>query len=382
MVAESKHRPTSTHRPRVAILGASGYTGAELVRLLARHPHVDIAVLTAERHAHQSVAATFPHLGALDLPDLSPMSEVEWSGIDIDVAFCALPHGKTQGIVAGLLHATGHSLVDELIREETADLVAGLERDIKVIDLSADFRLDPTTYAEWYGKAHDAPALQDEAVYGLTEFARDDVKSARLVACPGCYPTAALLPLLPLVADDLIDASDIIIDAKSGVSGAGRGAKEVSLFAEVSEGIHAYAVGAHRHAPEIERQLSRAKGEAVVVSFTPHLVPMNRGILATAYVILTGRATAGDVRERLDARYRDEPFVAVVSAGSMPATRHVRGSNHCLIGVMPDRLPGRAIVVSVIDNLVKGAAGQAVQNMNLMWGWAETAGLEQAPLFP
>ncbi len=368
---------------RVAILGASGYTGAELVRLLARHPGVEIVVLTAERHAGQPIGAVFPHLGGLGLPDLITIDEVEWPGLEVDAIFCALPHGTTQEIVAGLLHATGHSLVDELIVETRQDLIAGLKADVKVIDLSADFRLaDTDAYAAVYGQPHGAPALQAEAVYGLTEFAREAIRAARLVACPGCYPTTALLPLVPVLEARQIDPDSIIIDAKSGVSGAGRAAKEASLFAEVGEGVHAYGIGNHRHAPEIEQELAKAAGRELRVSFTPHLMPMNRGILATVYVELANGARAADLRETLERRFAAEPFVRVVEAGVAPATRHVRGSNYCLIGVFEGRLPGRAILVSVLDNLVKGASGQAVQNMNLMCGFAEATGLEQAPIFP
>jgi N-acetyl-gamma-glutamyl-phosphate reductase len=370
-------------RLRVAILGASGYTGAELLRLLVRHPGVEIVVLTAERQSGKAVGEVFPHLGGLGLPDLLHIDEVEWGGIDVDLVFCALPHGTTQEIVAGLLHATGHNLVDELVAEQREDVIASLPKTVKVIDLSADFRLrDLGTYAEWYGHDHRAPALQGEAVYGLTEFAREAIAGARLVACPGCYPTASLLPLVPLLQGGVVNPDAIIIDAKSGVSGAGRGLKESSLFTEVSEGIHAYGIASHRHAPEIEQELSRAAGRGVVVNFTPHLMPMNRGILATIYVELAGGAEVGDLRALLEKRYAEEPFVRVVAEGMAPATRHVRGSNHCLVGVFPDRLKGRAIVVSVIDNLVKGASGQAVQNMNVVCGFDETLALTQEPLFP
>jgi N-acetyl-gamma-glutamyl-phosphate reductase len=370
-------------RLRVAILGASGYTGAELLRLLVRHPGVEIVVLTAERQSGKAVGEVFPHLGGLGLPDLLHIDEVEWGGIDVDLVFCALPHGTTQEIVAGLLHATGHNLVDELVAEQREDVIASLPKTVKVIDLSADFRLrDLGTYAEWYGHDHRAPALQGEAVYGLTEFAREAIAGARLVACPGCYPTASLLPLVPLLQGGAVNPDAIIIDAKSGVSGAGRGLKESSLFTEVSEGIHAYGIASHRHAPEIEQELSRAAGRGVVVNFTPHLMPMNRGILATIYVELAGGAEVGDLRALLEKRYAEEPFVRVVAEGMAPATRHVRGSNHCLVGVFPDRLKGRAIVVSVIDNLVKGASGQAVQNMNVVCGFDETLALTQEPLFP
>jgi N-acetyl-gamma-glutamyl-phosphate reductase len=216
----------------------------------------------------------------------------------------------------------------------------------------------------------------------LTELARARIRSARLVACPGCYPTSALLPLIPLIEAGAIEPDEIIIDAKSGISGAGRAAKEASLFAEVSEGIHAYGVASHRHAPEIEQGLSRAAERPVIVNFTPHLMPMNRGILATIYVRLSDGATPDDLRAALDDRYRAEPFVRVVPKSLVPATRHVRGSNQCHIGVFADRIPNRAIVLSVIDNLVKGASGQAVQNMNLVCGLAETMALEQQPLFP
>ena len=345
------------NRLRIGILGASGYTGAELIRLLARHSAADIRLLSAERSAGKPVDAVFPHLGGLDLPRLIHIDDADWSALDL--VFCALPHGTTQ------------------------EVIAALPRHLKVVDLSADFRLhDLATYETWYGHAHRAPELQREAVYGLTEIKRDAIRGARLCANPGCYPTASQLPLIPLLEAGLIEAEDIVIDAKSGVSGAGRAAKESSLFAEVAEGIHAYGVASHRHAPEIEQGLEEAAGRPVAVTFTPHLVPMNRGILATTYVRLAKGESATELRRVLAERYADEPFVEVLPLGSVPATRHVRGSNHCLIGVVADRVPGRAILISVIDNLVKGASGQAVQNMNLMSGLPETLGLEQPALFP
>jgi len=340
---------------RVAVLGASGYTGAETLRLAVRHPAMRIVALTADRRAGADIDGVFPHLGGLGLPRLSRIEDVAWDGVD--AAFCCLPHATTQ------------------------EVVAGLPERLKVIDLSADFRLrDAAVYAEWYGHEHRAPALQAQAVYGLTEWARPALGQARLVACPGCYPTSALLPLIPLVSDGVVEAGDIIIDAKSGVSGAGRGLKEGSLYAEVAEGVHAYGIAAHRHAPEIDQELSAAAGRALTVSFTPHLMPMNRGLLSTIY--LRAADGVGALRQSLVRAYGEEPFVRVVPQGALPATRHVRGSNHCLIGVFEDRLPGRAIVVSVIDNLVKGAAGQAVQNFNVVFGLPETAGLDQPPLFP
>ena len=340
---------------RVGVLGASGYTGGELLRLLARHDGFSVGLLTAARRAGQPLGAVFPHLDGAGFPDLVGLDDARWDALD--AVFCCLPHGTTQEVVAAL---PGH---------------------LKVVDLSADFRLaDPEIYAAWYGGPHRAVRLQSQAVYGLTELARDAVTGARLVANPGCYPTAAQLPLTPLLEDGLIAADDIIIDAKSGVSGAGREAREASLFAEVGEGVHAYGVARHRHAPEIEQGLSAAAGAPVRVNFTPHLIPMNRGILATIYVRSSEGADA--LRAALARRYAGEPFVRVLPAGSAPATRHVRGSNHCLIAVFDDRIEGRAILIAAIDNLVKGASGQALQNMNLMHALPETTGLEQAPLFP
>ena len=342
---------------KAVILGASGYTGAELVRLLALHPHVRVAAMTGDRKAGQPLASVFPHLGGLALPDLVAIDAVDFSGLD--AVFCALPHGTTQEVIAAL---PGH---------------------LKVVDLSADFRLfDVAVYAQWYGHEHRAPALQAEAVYGLTELARPKVAAARLVANPGCYPTSVQLPLVPLLEADLISAEDIVIDAKSGTSGAGRSAKEANLYCEVTEGIHPYGVASHRHMPEIEQGLSEATGKPVLVSFTPHLMPMSRGMLSTIYVRLAKGAKAADLRAALVARYRREPFVRVLPEGAVPATRHVRGSNFCLINAFDDRLPGRAIITSVIDNLVKGASGQAVQNFNLMFGLPETTALTQQPMFP
>jgi N-acetyl-gamma-glutamyl-phosphate reductase len=385
MYQGAKENPMSTtdKKYRIGILGASGYVGAELVRLLAHHPHAEIDFLTAERKAGEPLGEAFPHLAELDLPDLMHIDEIEWPGIDIDVVFCALPHGTTQEIVRGLFHATGHSFVDEMIIEGRDDLIAAVEKPVRVIDLSADFRLtDVDVYARWYGHEHQAPALQNWAVYGLSECARQEIVGAPLVACPGCYPTAALLPLTPLLQRGLIETEDIIIDAKSGVSGAGRAAREASLYTEVAGGLHAYGIASHRHTPEIEQQLGLAAGGALAVNFTPHLAPMSRGILASIYVRLAAGQTAADLRAALAEAYAGEPFVTVVDEGVLPATHHVRGSNNCRIGVFEDRLAGRAILISVIDNLVKGASGQAVQNMNIMLGLEETAGLAQEALFP
>ena len=344
---------------RIGVLGASGYTGADLVRLAARHPNVEIAALTANTHAGKAMAEVFPHFFMLDLPTLVEWEKVDWT--TLDAVFCGLPHGTTQEITAAVLAANPK---------------------IKVIDMSADFRLaDMATYAEWYGHEHRAPKLQKEAVYGLTEFYRDKIRTARLIACPGCYPTAALLALVPIAKAGLIDAGDIIVDAKSGVSGAGRGLKQNTLFTEAGEGLSPYSVAKHRHAPEIEQEIGLAVGRNVTVNFTPHLIPMSRGELCTSYVKLKG-GTANDLRKALSSAYAQEPFVHVAPQGVMPQTQNVRGSNYVQIGVFADRIPGRAIVISVLDNLVKGSAGQALQNMNIAFGLEETTGLLQLPLFP
>ena len=349
------------NRVRAAVVGASGYTGAELVRLLVNHPAVDIVAMTADRKAGQELGEVFPHLAGVArtaaLPSLRPVEALAWDGID--VAFFGLPHGAAQPVAAAM------------------------PERVKMIDLSPDFRFaDPDVYAAWYGQPHQAPAMQEHAVYGLTELARAEIVGARLVACPGCYPTSALLPLVPIIEAGMVQPDDIVIDAKSGVSGAGRAAKEASLFTEVAEGVHAYGIASHRHAPEIEQLFSRAPLRPITLNFTPHLMPMNRGILSSIYLRLADGASADDLRSLLAECYAGEPFVRVLDKGIVPATQHVRGSNHCLIGVFADRVAGRAIILSVIDNLVKGASGQAIQNMNLLCGLDETTGLTQQPLFP
>ena len=342
---------------RIGIHGASGYTGSELLRLLARHGGMEVTMLSAERRAGLRLAEVFPHLAAMNAPDLVSIDAFDYDALD--AVFCCLPHGTTQ------------------------EVIAGLPAHLKVVDLSADFRLaDPSVYAEWYGQEHRAVDLQREAVYGLTELHRTAIAAARLVANPGCYPTGPQLALVPLLENGQVEGEDIIIDAKSGTSGAGREPKQGTLFSEVGEGVHAYGVAAHRHSPEIDQILSQAASTPVSVTFTPHLIPMNRGILATIYVHLAKGASATDLRATLTKRYYDEPFVHVVSEGVSPETRQVRGSNHCLIGVFADRRPGRAILLTAIDNLLKGASGQALQNMNIMCDLTETTGLEQLPLFP
>jgi len=349
-------------KARIGILGASGYTGGELTRVLLRHPRSEIVLLTAERSAGKAMRDVFPQFSPYNLPTLTAIDSINWPKADLHVAFCALPHATTQKAIRALL----------------ADAPA-----TKVVDLSADFRLsDTAAYAKWYGHEHHAPDLQKEAVYGLTEIHRREIKRARLVANPGCYTTCAQLPLIPLIKNKAIDLDEIVVDAKSGMTGAGRAAKEAMLFSEVSEGFNAYGVGHHRHMAEIDQELSLAAGREVIATFTPHLVPMNRGILSTIYV----RGRRGRTPENLHAillkSYMKEPFVHVLPFGETPHTRHVRGSNMTFIGVAKDRVPGRAIVISALDNLVKGASGQAVQNMNLVMGWPETMGLEQVALFP
>jgi N-acetyl-gamma-glutamyl-phosphate reductase len=348
-------------KAKIGILGASGYTGAELVRLLLRHPHAEIVLLTADRRAGKPMSDVFPQFAPFSLPTLTSIEQADWKALGLDLAFCALPHGTTQKVIKDLLARAPKT---------------------KVVDLSADFRLsDPAAYARWYGHEHFAPELQKEAVYGLTEVYRSDVKSARLVANPGCYTTCSELPLIPLLKAKAINPDEIVIDAKSGMTGAGRAAKEEMLFSEVSEGFHPYGVGHHRHMAELDQEFSLAAGRDVVVTFTPHLVPMNRGILSTIYV-RDAKASPQDLHAVLLKSYANEPFVHVLPFGAMPQSRHVRGSNMTFIGVTADRIPGRAIVCSTLDNLTKGASGQAVQNMNVMLGYPEATGLEQVALFP
>ncbi|CAN6685785.1 unnamed protein product [Malus baccata var. baccata] len=342
---------------RLGVLGASGYTGSEIVRLLANHPHFGITLMTADRKAGQSIGSVFPHLVSQDLPKMVAIKDADFS--DVDAVFCCLPHGTTQ------------------------EIIKGLPRSLKIVDLSADFRLrDISEYEEWYGQVHRAPELQKEVVYGLTEILREEIKGARLVANPGCYPTSVQLPLVPLIKANLIEPKNIIIDSKSGVSGAGRGAKEANLYTEIAEGIYSYGVTRHRHVPEIEQGLSDAAISKVTVSFTPHLMPMSRGMQSTIYVELAPGLNFKDLHQHLKLSYEDEEFVVVLEEGAVPRTHNTRGSNYCFINVFPDRIPGRAIIISVIDNLVKGASGQALQNLNVMMGFPENTGLLYQPLFP
>jgi len=339
---------------KTAILGASGYTGAELIRLIATHPGMEVAALAANSKAGQDMAHVFPHLRHLDLPQLVRIEEIDFAGIDL--CFCALPHATSQAVIKAL------------------------PKTLKIVDLSADFRLeDAREYARWYGGDHQAPECQAEAVYGLTEFYRDAICGARLVAGTGCNAATGQYALRPLLAEGAIDADEIVIDLKTGVSGAGRSLKEILLHAELSEGAHAYAAGGtHRHLAEFDQEFSKVAGRPVRVQFTPHLLPANRGILATIYV----RGAAQTVHDTLSRAYHDEPFIEVLPMGEHPSTRHVRGSNFCHLGVVADRLPGRTIVIAALDNLTKGSSGQAIQNANLMLGLDEAEGLMLTPVFP
>ncbi len=341
-----------THK--IAILGASGYTGAELVRLIASHPAMQIVALSADRKAGQTMAEVYPHLRHLDLPRLVTIEEIDFGGIDL--AFCALPHAMTQSVIKDL------------------------PRDLKIIDLSADFRLrDPAAYEKWYGKPHEAPDIQLEAVYGLTEFYRDEIRGARLVAGTGCNAATGQYALRPLISAGVIDLDEIAIDLKAAASGAGRSLKEHLILSELYENVLGYSLGGkHRHLGEFDQEFSKIAGRKVEIQFTPHLIPAVRGILATVYV----RGDAEAVHRTLAEAYEAEPFLEVLPFGSAPSMKEVRGSNFVHLGVVGDRRAGRAIVIATLDNLCKGSSGQALQNANLMLGEPETTALMGAPLYP
>ena len=337
---------------KVGIIGATGYAGAELVRILMNHPDAKIVWYGSKSYAGQAFADIYGNM--FEIVDDECMSEDTEALADAaDVIFTATPQG----------------LCSSLINED-------ILKKVKIIDLSADFRFkDAARYEEWYGIRHPAPQYLEEAVYGLPEFNRESVKKARILANPGCYPTCSVLSIYPAVKSGIIDPDTIIIDAKSGTTGAGRGAKVANLYCEVNENIKAYGVATHRHTPEIEDQLSIAAGKPVTLNFTPHLVPMERGILVTAYASLTKDVTWEDVKAIYDSFYGGERFVRVLGTKRVPETRYVRCSNYADVGFRVDKRTGRLIMMGAIDNLVKGAAGQAVQNMNLMFGLPEEEGL-------
>lgn len=349
---------------KAGIIGATGYAGAELVRILWNHKEVEIVWYGSRSYVDKAYASVYNNM--FTLVDAKCLDDnIEELASQVDVIFTATP----QGFLAGVL-------TEKILNK------------VKVIDLSADYRIkDVSVYEKWYGIEHKSPQFIEEAVYGLCEINRDKIKGKRLVANPGCYTTCSILTAYPLVKEGLIDANTLIVDAKSGTSGAGRGAKLPNLFCEVNENIKAYGVASHRHTPEIEEQLGYAAGEEIVINFTPHLVPMNRGILATEYASLKKKEdgtypTYEEIRAVYDKYYKDEPFVRVLEKGNCPETKWVEGSNFVDINFVVDERTGRIIMMGAIDNLVKGAAGQAVQNMNLLFGFEETEGLMMVPMFP
>ena len=340
---------------RAAVIGATGYAGAELVRILSGHPDVALSVITSRQHARIPYDAIYPALKGfvnLDCADSDPAAAAKKS----DVVFLALPHKASMAMVPDLLNA-----------------------GLRVVDLSADFRFSNRDAYESHYQVHTCAHLMDMAVYGLCEIYGDRVAAADLIGNPGCYPTSVLLPLLPLVKEKMVDPATVIADCKSGVSGAGREATATTHFCHVNESFKAYKVGGHRHTPEIEENISRFAGRPVKITFVPHLVPMTRGMESTVYVTMSPGTDESQIRGCLESHYRNKPFIRLLPGGRFPDTLHVKGTNFCDIGWAVDPGSGRLILMSAIDNLVKGAAGQAVQNMNLMFGLDETAGLEGVP---
>lgn len=343
---------------KAGIIGSTGYAGQQLVWLLYNHKNVEIKFLSSYNYAGMNFNNVYPEYMNFIQDMCIDMHEVENKLHEIDVLFIALPHGKAFDITK-----------------------KALELNIKVIDLGADFRIkDKNIYETWYKVEHKVPELLSEAVYGLPEIYREKIKMAKLIANPGCYPTASILALAPILKNKLIDTNSIIIDAKSGVSGAGRGANIATLFCECNESIKAYNIGIHRHTPEIEQELSYINGENIFLSFTPHLIPMNRGILATCYGVLSKKVSQDEIYEMYEDFYKDEYFIRIRQ--DLPETKWVKGTNLCDIAVRVDERTNRVIVVSAIDNLVKGAAGQALQNMNIMFNLDETEGLKLLAMNP
>jgi len=343
---------------KIGIAGATGYTGVELLRLLISHPEAEIVFLTSETYQGQLVAEVFPSLSGFSNIKLSSLEFM--SGDDCDIIFLALPHTTSMQKVPDFL-----------------------KRNTKVIDLSADYRLkDPVIFEEWYSVPHQQPELLKEVVYGLPEIHREAIESARFVANPGCYPTSITLALAPLITEDWVDLSYIVADSKSGTSGAGRKTSLTTQFSEVNEGVSAYKIATHRHTPEIEQELSALANTDVRISFSPHLVPMTRGILSTVYINLMKDMSVEDLIEHFQKFYNGEPFVRVLPLGKYASTNFTAVSNFCDIGVQVDKRNRRAIITSAIDNLIKGASGQAIQNMNLMLGFSETSGLNFPGIFP
>ncbi|MBR2511796.1 MAG: N-acetyl-gamma-glutamyl-phosphate reductase [Bacillota bacterium] len=344
---------------KVGVVGATGYAGSDLMRMLVKHPEVDIKYVTANSYVGKKYAEVYPNFNK-HIPLLCSPADLEKVAEECDVLFTALPGGMTAG------------LLTETILDKT-----------RVIDFGAAYRLkDVKVYEKWYGEAHKSPQFIEEAVYGLCEFNRDKIKDARLIANPGCHTTCGILGTAPLVKYDLIDRKSIIIDSKTGVSGAGRGLNRDMLFCEANENTKAYKVAGHRHTPEIEEQLTYVCGEDIVISFTPVLVPMNRGILATIYATLKDGVTEADIAAAYEKMYGDEYFIRLSEAGTLPESKWVKGSNFVDIGFKVDERTNRVIAISSLDNLVKGAAGQALQNMNIMFGLDEKTGLDQVTPFP
>ena len=344
---------------KVGIIGSTGYAGAEIVRLIQQHKEAEVVWFGSRSYVDEKYADVFKNM--FQIVDAKCMDDnMEELADAVDVIFTATPQG----------------LCSSLVNEEILNKV-------KIIDLSADFRIkDVATYEKWYKIEHKSPEFIDEAVYGLCEINREKTKGARLIANPGCYTTCSILSIYPMVKEGLIDPKSIIIDAKSGTSGAGRGAKVPNLFCEVNENIKAYGVGTHRHTPEIEEQLGYAAGEEVLINFTPHLVPMQRGILVTAYANLKKEVTYEEVKAVYDKYYKKEQFIRVLENETPPETRWVEGSNYVDVSFKIDERTGRIIMMGALDNLIKGAAGQAVQNMNIIFGLPENEGLQQVPMFP
>jgi N-acetyl-gamma-glutamyl-phosphate reductase len=335
---------------KVSVIGATGYTGAELVKILLKHPQVEIETITSQSFANRKISEIYPSL----ITDLVCQElNINKIALSSSFIFTALPHRISMEIV-GKLHSRGK----------------------KIIDLSADFRfIDPLIYEEWYGTPHQKKELLKKAIYGLPELYREKISRARLVANPGCYPTSSILALAPLVSNDLIKGNSIIIDAKSGVTGAGRALSLATHFPEVNENVRAYQVKGHRHTPEIEEQLSKLTTREIIITFVPHLVPINRGILCTCYAALKQKTDTKDLLKLYQDFYKEEPFVEILPQGRFPQTKEVLDSNRCRIGITVNERSGRAIIISAIDNLAKGAATQAAQNMNIMCGFEETMGL-------